>query len=59
MKLQDAAECGKIPSEVLPPEMQKYTHVMEGFTISVAGILKLLKNLKPGTAAGPDRQTDR
>ena len=28
---------------------------MEDFSISVAGILKLLKNLKPGKAAGPDR----
>ena len=44
MKLQDAADCGKISSEVLPPEMQKYTPAMEDFSISVAGILKLLKN---------------
>ena len=35
--------------------MQKSTPVMEDFSISVAGILKLLKNLKPGKAAGPDR----
>ena len=28
---------------------------MEDFSIPVAGILKLLKNLKPGKAAGPDR----
>ena len=44
-----------IPSELLPPEMRKSTPVMEDFSISVAGILKLLKNLKPGKAAGPDR----
>ena len=55
MKLHDAADSGKIPSELLPPEMQKSTPVMEDFSISVAGILKLLKNLKPGKAAGPDR----
>ena len=35
--------------------MQKSTPVMEDFSISVAGILKLLKNLKPGKAAVPDR----
>ena len=28
---------------------------MEDFSISVASILKLLQNLKPGKAAGPDR----
>ena len=55
MKLHDAADSGKIPSELLPQEMQKSTPVMEDFSISVAGILKLLKNLKPGKAAGPDR----
>ena len=55
MKLHDAADSGKIPSELLPPEMQKSTPVMEDFSISVAGILKLLKNLKPGKAAGLDR----
>ena len=55
MKLHDAADSGKIPSELLPPEMQKSTPVMEDFSITVAGILKLLKNLKPGKAACPDR----
>ena len=28
---------------------------MEDFGIFVAGILKLLRNLKPGKAAGPDK----
>ena len=55
MKLHDAADSDKTPSELLPPEMQKSTPVMEDFSISVAAILKLLKNLKPGKAAGPDR----
>ena len=55
MKLQDMADCGGIPSEALPPGMQESSPVMEDFDISVAGILKLLKNLKPGKAAGPDR----
>ena len=55
MKLHDAADSGKIHAELLPPEMQKSTPVMEDFSISVAGILKLLKHLKPGKAAGRDR----
>ena len=55
MKLQDMADCGGIPSEALPPGMQESSPAMEDFDISVAGILKLLKNLKPGKAAGPDR----
>ena len=59
MKLHDAADSGKIPSELLPPEMQKSTPVMEDFSISVAGIQKLLKNLKPGKAASPDRLRDQ
>ena len=42
MKRHDAANSGKIPSELLPPEMQKSTPVMEDFSIPVAGILKLL-----------------
>ena len=55
MKLHDAADSGNIPPELLPPELQKSTPVMEELSISVAGILKLLKNLKPGKPAGPDR----
>ena len=31
------------------------TPVMEAFSISVSGILKLLQNLKTGKAARPDR----
>ena len=54
-KIQDMADCGGIPSEALPPGMQESSPAMEDFDISVAGILKLLKNLKPGKAAGPDR----
>ena len=55
MKLQDMADCGKLSSEALPPGVLKSTPVMENFSISVAGILKLLQNLKPGKAVGPDR----
>ena len=45
MKLQDMTDCGGIPSEALPPGMQESSPVMEDFDISVAGILKVLKNL--------------
>ena len=45
--------------EVLQDTAPAGTHnpnpIMEEFGISSAGILKLLKNLKPGKAAGPDR----
>ena len=55
MKLHDAADSGKIPSELLPPEMQKSTPVKQDLSISVAGKLKLSKNLIPGKAAGSNR----
>ena len=44
-----------MPSEAWSPEMQKYISIMEDFSISVAGHLKFLINLKPRKAAGPDR----
>lgn len=55
MKLQDMTDSGQIASEAVPAGILNSTPVMEEFGISVAGILKLLKNLKPGKAAGPDR----
>ena len=55
IKHHDVTDSGNIATELLHPEMQKSTPVMEDFSISAAGILKLLKNLKPGKAAGPDR----
>ena len=55
MTLQDATDCGMITPRTLPSGVLKSTPVMEDFSISVAGILKLLQNLKPGKAAGPDR----
>ena len=55
MKLQDEANCGKQPSETLPPGVLKSTPVMVDFDITVAGIVKLLGNLKPGKATGPDK----
>ena len=55
MKLQDAVDHGKLPPETLPQGVLKSTPVMEDFSIYVAGILKLLRNVKPGKAAGPDK----
>ena len=55
MKLQDAIDHGKLPSETLPPGVLKSTLVMEDVGVSVAGILNLLRNLKPRKAAGPDK----
>ena len=55
MTLQDATDCGMMPPRTLPPGVLKSTPVMEDLSLSVAGILKLLQNLKPGKAAGPDR----
>ena len=49
------ADRGEMPSEALPPEMRKSIPIIEDFSVSVAGVLKLLKNLKPGKAAGLDR----
>ena len=43
----------KLPS--LPQGVLKFTPVMEDFGISIAGILKLLRNVKPEKAAGPDK----
>ena len=37
------ADSDKIPSELLSPEMQKSTPVMEDFSISVSGILNYQK----------------
>ena len=57
MKIQDMADhsSGEIDPDPIPDGMLNSTPVMEDFEISVAGILKLLKNLKPNRAAGPDK----
>ena len=55
MKLQDMADIDTISSDASPARVLNDSHVMGDFSISVNGILKLLQNLKPGKAAGPDR----
>ena len=48
----DAAPAGVLNDN---PVMEAFGSVLEAFSISVNGILKLLQNLKPGKAAGPNR----
>ena len=55
MKLQDLADEGKIEADSLPAETLSPNLAMEEFSVSVEGVLKLLSNLKPGKATGPDK----
>ena len=55
MKLQDLADEGKIELDSLPADTLSPNPAMEEFSVSVEGVLKLLSNLKPGKAAGPDK----
>ena len=43
-------ELDSLPADTLSPNPAK-----EEFSVSVEGVLKLLSNLKPGKAAGPDK----
>ena len=54
MNLQDMTKDSKT-QPLLGPTTPILIPIMEEFGISTAGILKLLKNIKPGKAAGPDR----
>ena len=55
MKLKDMTDQGIIAADSAPPGTLSSVPPIEDFRISVEGILKLLKNLKPGKAAGPDK----
>ncbi|MCG7878558.1 MAG: reverse transcriptase family protein [Candidatus Thiodiazotropha endolucinida] len=55
MKVQDLVDNKVIPQTDLPDDQRNSTPVMPEISISEAGLLKLLKNLKPKKAAGPDR----
>ena len=55
MKVQDLVDDKVIPPDALPEELRNSTPVMPEISISEAGIINLLKNLKPKKAAGPDR----
>ena len=55
MKVQDLVDEGSIPPESIPDPYLNSIPVMPDIDISLNGLLKLLKNLKPGKAAGPDK----
>ena len=59
MKLKDMTDQGIISPDSAPPGALSSVPPIEDFRISVEGILKLLKNLKPGKAAGPDKLKPR
>ena len=55
MKAHDIVNCGKLSPDSMKQDPQSSIPVMQEFQISLAGIMKLLRNLKPGKAAGPDK----
>ena len=55
MKVQDLADKNVIDPELSPEDMKNPIPVMPDIIISEAGISKLLKNLDPRKAAGPDK----
>ena len=55
MKLQDMVDEGKMSPGTVPQTFRNKNQTMPQIEISTNGILKLLYNLKPGKAAGPDK----
>ena len=55
MKLQDMVDEGKMSPGTVPQTFRNKIQTMPQIEISINGILKLLYNLKPGKAAGPDK----
>ena len=55
MKVQDSVDSGLMDPATIPPKYLTTTPVLPDIDISLNGILKLLSNLKPGKAAGPDK----
>ncbi|MEW8546320.1 MAG: reverse transcriptase family protein, partial [Candidatus Thiodiazotropha sp.] len=55
MRVQDLVDAGDLPSDTPSDIPQDTTIPMPNIDISLNGLLKLLNNLKPGKAAGPDR----
>ena len=56
MRVQDLNHEGglRLDSDITTDSQQDYMVTMPEINISQNGLLKLLKNLKPGKAAGPD-----
>ena len=55
MKLQHMVDEGKLSPGAVPQTFQNKNQIMPQIEISINGILKPLRNLKPGKAAGPDK----
>ena len=55
IQIQDMADSGTLRHDAVPAGILNSNPIMEEFTISCNGILKLLQNLKPFKAAGPDK----
>ena len=55
MKVQDLVDEGSLPSESVQDSNLNSVPIMPDIEISLNGLLKLLKNLKPGKAAGPNK----
>ena len=54
MKPQKLVDQGNVNTDTIPAECLNRNRLMPNIQISVNGILKLLNNLKPSKAAGPD-----
>ena len=55
MKEQDLVDDKVIPPTEMPDDLRNSTPVMTDISISEAGLLKLLNNLKPKKATGQDK----
>ena len=55
MRVQDLKKAGGLPSDTTPDSLQDSATNMPEINISENGLIKLLQNLKPGKAAGPDK----
>ena len=55
MKLQDMVDNGRVSPDTVPENCQNKNQTMPDIEISLNCILKLLYNLKPGKADGPDK----
>ena len=55
MRVQDLKTAGGLPSDTVLDLQQDIMTKIPEIDISKNGLLKLLKNLKPGKAAEPDR----
>ena len=55
IQIQDMTDCGKMRHDAVPDGILNTNPKMEECSISCNGILKLLQNLKPFKAAGPDK----